>query len=507
MKAWRHLGLVETIYEEEHEDSSTSTPSLSLSISSPPTPLHARVEAWALATGCETDVLIHVQGLCFQLHKDPLASGSAYLKRELTGVAELTLSPPLNITAETFTLVIDFCYGSNPVITPFNVGALRTAASLLEMTETNEDGVENLQQLAETYFCSAVAVNREYASIIFRSCLQLLPEAEETALLVSRCIEALSSMENGDAFLSSVDDVKTVGIEDFQVVADSMHCRLTRSHDILYKIVDLYVKEHNEKMSEEQKNRICNAVNCNKLSPELLMHVVQNPRMPLRFIIRAMLVEQFNTRSIFSTTAQQQPPPLPHPRHHVRGDRGSITLGGILQRDAALRQVAQLKDIMGATVTRIKSLEEDLTAMKKTLEESEKQVNALGSVRSASFRLSSTNKIERGERGSISSASFRFRLKGETTVDGVLSPLSEGLFNETPTPRTKKNLGARLMKGLKSAFRVSTNTSASKGNNIDGKTSSGMDGDGSGDDEEVGNEQVIVMKESPPSHRRSSSLV
>ena len=46
MKAWRHLGLVETIYEEEHEDSSTSTPSLSLSISSPPTPLHARVEAW-----------------------------------------------------------------------------------------------------------------------------------------------------------------------------------------------------------------------------------------------------------------------------------------------------------------------------------------------------------------------------------------------------------------------------------------------------------------------------
>ena len=92
-------------------------------------------------------------------------------------------------------------------------------------------------------------------------------------------------------------------------------------------------------------------------------------------------------------------------------------------------------------------------------------------------------------------------------MDGVLSPLSEGLFDETPTPRTKKNLRARLMKGLKSAFRVSTNTSASKGNNIDGKTSGGMDGDGSGDDEEVGNEQVIVMKESPPSHRRSSSFV
>ena len=128
------------------------------------------------------------------------------------------------------------------MITPFNVGALRTAASLLEMADTNGGGDESLQKLAETYFCRAVAVNREYASIIFRSCLELLPEAEETALLVSRCIEALSSMESRDGFLRSVDEIKTVRIEDFEVVANSMHSRLTRSHDILYKIVDLYLK-------------------------------------------------------------------------------------------------------------------------------------------------------------------------------------------------------------------------------------------------------------------------
>lgn len=128
------------------------------------------------------------------------------------------------------------------MITPFNVGALRTAASLLEMADTNGGGDENLQQLAETYFCHAVAVNREYASIIFRSCLELLPEAEEAALLVSRCIQALSSMGSGEDFLRSVDEIKTVRIEDFQTVADSMNSRLTRSHDILYKIIDLYLK-------------------------------------------------------------------------------------------------------------------------------------------------------------------------------------------------------------------------------------------------------------------------
>lgn len=236
------------------------------------------------------------------------------------------------------------------------------------------------------------------------------------------------------------------------------------------------------------------------------MHAVQNHRMPLRFIIRAMLVERFNTRSIFSATAQQQPPPLPHHRDHAVIGNVPITLGGILHRDSALRQVAQIKGIMEATATRIKSLEEDLTAMKKILEQSAKQVNALDSVRSASFHLSSTNKIERGERGSISSGSFRFRLKGGTTsVDGALSSPSEGSFSDqSPTPRTKKNLGARLMEGLKSAFRVSTNTSASKGNKI--KASGRVEGDGKrDDDQETGNEQVIVMKESP-THRRSRSL-
>lgn len=254
-------------------------------------------------------------------------------------------------------------------------------------------------------------------------------------------------------------------------------------------------------MSEEQKNRICNAVNCDKLSSELLMHAVQNPRMPLRFIIRAMMVEQFNTRSVFSTASHRQLPPL-----RDLGD-GPVTLGGILQRDAALRQVAQLKVTMEVTATRIRSLEEDLTAMKKILEESERQVNELDSVRSASFHLiSSSNKIERGERGSISSASLRFRMKGEATVDGeavLLSSPSEGCLNHessTPPPKTKNNLGRRLMNGLKNAFR------GPKGKTMDGKTSSGIVGDDN-NDAEVGNGQVTVMKGSPPSHRRSRSSV
>lgn len=45
MRGWKNLGAVETIYEEEDEESS-STLSLSTISSSPPTPLHSRVQAW-----------------------------------------------------------------------------------------------------------------------------------------------------------------------------------------------------------------------------------------------------------------------------------------------------------------------------------------------------------------------------------------------------------------------------------------------------------------------------
>lgn len=47
--SWGKLGVVDTIYEEEDYDrrsSSSSSPSLSRSLSSPPSPLHSRIEAW-----------------------------------------------------------------------------------------------------------------------------------------------------------------------------------------------------------------------------------------------------------------------------------------------------------------------------------------------------------------------------------------------------------------------------------------------------------------------------
>lgn len=161
------------------------------------------------------------------------------MKRQLTDLSELTLSPPLNITAETFSLVANFCYGAQIVITPFNVVALRIASELLQMTDV--DG-EDLRHLTESYFSRVMVADQEYALIVFRSCLTLLPEAETTAFMVSRCIEALTlTLEAYGGLVSLLDGVMTLRAEDFEIVVESMQLRFA-SHDVVYEMVDHYLK-------------------------------------------------------------------------------------------------------------------------------------------------------------------------------------------------------------------------------------------------------------------------
>jgi hypothetical protein len=108
------------------------------------------------------------------------------------------------------------------------------------MTETNDDDDNNLLHLTDTYFRQVVAVNRDYASVVFRSCLPLLPEAETVAFLVSRCIEALALSDDSDGRVDWLHEVITVCPEDFQIVAEVIQRRFG-SHDVVYKLVDLYI--------------------------------------------------------------------------------------------------------------------------------------------------------------------------------------------------------------------------------------------------------------------------
>lgn len=209
------------------------------------------------------------------------------------------------------------------------------------------------------------------------------------------------------------------------------------------------------------------------------MHAVQNPRMPLRFVVQAMFIEQLNTRRSVLSAANHH---AIKTTTHQKTDH-TATLGALLQRDATLRQVAQLKSAMDATSSRIQSLEKELSGMRRAvLDKTENLINEqpLDNGRSASFRLSSERKVERGQRGSISSSSFR-AIRSKEKAGGI--SWSEESSDGSITPRAdRKNFGRRLMNGLK---RISTLGRSKK-----------VDGSG-GDEYESGGDVIVIKKDEP----------
>ncbi|KAM0937790.1 putative BTB/POZ domain, NPH3 domain, NPH3/RPT2-like family protein [Dioscorea sansibarensis] len=470
MRGWPELGVVDTIYEEEQEDeegeveeqegSKYSPPSITPSPTITPSPqesssprplasLQSRVEAWSEATGCKPDAVIQVHGQSFHLHKDPIISRSCYLKRRLTGSSDVIIAPPLPVTAATFAEIAAFFYGSDVVLTPLNIASVRVAAECLEM--------EGLVGMTETYLNEELAGESGSVGIVLRSCLEMIPNAEAVTI-AGRCVEALAS-EEGGAGGGGEDGIWIEGLvgleaEEFLLIAGTMRARVSQGHDVLYRIVNRYL-EHNAKLSEEEKNRICNLVDCTKLSHQQLLHLVQNPSMPLRFIVQAMLMDQLYTRQA-----------LCH-RKHFSPDKNNMnmTLGEILKRDAALRQAANIKKTMEDTSFRLESLERELAGLRRRLRWSEE--------RSESFSFMRYEEEEEEQGG------------GKGAVHVIGSPERGWKGKE----RNGNGLGRRLLHGLRKVFRPVL------GREEDGRRWSCK-----------GGEEMVVVVERRGGHRRNSSF-
>lgn len=210
-------------------------------------------------------------------------------------------------------------------------------------------------------------------------------------------------------------------------------------------------------ITEEQKIQICNSINCSELSPQILLEAVQNPIMPLRFIVRAMMVEQLNTRRCILSSAAAVQPRL-QPRGVDANVDYPITLGAILERDAAFREAEHLKATLKDTSLRVQSLEQELDGMKKMLNKSDQKQRRISnnntltkSSRCSSFHYgteyNNNNKmITMGDRLSVSSSSFQFT----TTLRGVKSD-GPAASSTTTSKGTKTKTSWRLMSWLKKA--------------------------------------------------------
>ncbi|KAK8471486.1 hypothetical protein PHAVU_003G235400 [Phaseolus vulgaris] len=340
-------------------------------------------------------------------------------------------------------------------MTPANVAVIRTASEMLGMT-----AADGLSHLAEMRFREVVFTNPEQALTVLRSCMAILPEAETTASLVSRCIEALVSVHG----ITRLNEVNEMQPRDFQIVAESFGRRY-ENHDVLYKMVDSYFKENKfEKVTEEERSSICSCIDCTKLSSDALVECVQNPRIPLRLVMRAVLVEHLNTRhSIAIASSEVQRHQLRFESNEGRQRRRSMTLGDFLHRDAALRQTERLKTVMDSTNARIGSLEEEVRCMNRVLrkcegKEEEEERGVLGSERSASFHFVpvENGRVKKGERWSSSSSKIEFDGRMEKR-QGKRSSFSVDVGSVNP--KMNKTFRQRFMIGLRNAFRVQNSAS------------------------------------------------
>ncbi|XP_064991972.1 BTB/POZ domain-containing protein At3g22104-like isoform X1 [Musa acuminata AAA Group] len=80
-------------------------------------------------------------------------------------------------------------------------------------------------------------------------------------------------------------------------------------HDAIYRAIDLYLEvQVHTQISDEEKMKICSAINYEKLSSESCKHIARNTKFPSRTAVRALISQQTKLRSLLKGTDQLRKP-------------------------------------------------------------------------------------------------------------------------------------------------------------------------------------------------------
>lgn len=101
-----------------------------------------------------------------------------------------------------------------------------------------------------------------------------------------------------DEFLAEISadiDLKTTT---FLAVADmstALSQGIQRSSDGVYRAVDIYLDKHRH-LTESEKEKLCNILDCSRLSPEASEHAAQNGLLPLRVVVQVLFASHLKLR-------------------------------------------------------------------------------------------------------------------------------------------------------------------------------------------------------------------
>lgn len=177
-----------------------------------------------------------------------------------------------------------------------------------------------------------------------------------------------------DGYLSEIASDTNLTVEKFYDLAVALpdHARLF--DDGLYRAIDVYLKAH-PGISEEDRDKLCGVMDCQKLTLEACTHAAQNERLPLRAVVQVLFFEQIQLRhaiagSLLAVEGTAIPPP-PGSSHSSHIDDSATTPphpGDGEPWRAAIRENQVLRLDMDSMRSRVHELERECSTMRKTIQ-------------------------------------------------------------------------------------------------------------------------------------------
>ncbi|KAK6924287.1 NPH3 domain [Dillenia turbinata] len=197
-----------------------------------------------------------------------------------------------------------------------------------------------------------------------------------------------------DGYLSEIASDANLKPEKFYNLAVSLPDEARLFDDGLYRAVDVYLKAH-PWIAEEEREKICGIMDCQKLTLEACTHAAQNERLPLRAVVQVLFFEQLQLRqaiagSILAAEVPMVQPDLGRPSD-VRGqgeaeveeeeeeeEEGQVQNDVVLARQpartwtAAMRENQVLRLDLDSMRSRVHVLERECSTMRKAIQKIDK---------------------------------------------------------------------------------------------------------------------------------------
>ncbi|XP_076896152.1 BTB/POZ domain-containing protein At5g48130-like [Bidens hawaiensis] len=191
-----------------------------------------------------------------------------------------------------------------------------------------------------------------------------------------------------DAYLTHVAGDAKICAKRFMELIEVMPISCRQNHDHLYKALNIFLQVHTE-LSQDEKNMVCKYLNCQKLSNEVCIEVVQNELMPLRLIVQAFYVQQLSTHKALkecsdsfryahygdfsgsipsSRFANSRSQNLAESPCVDVDDTSNQPLGFLLQKDSEKEKPELCKKDYESTSFRIQTLEQQLMVLKRSIQ-------------------------------------------------------------------------------------------------------------------------------------------